>query len=135
MHEIVERFLGRYEVWRDQRAQHNPLNVPALMVTIAIAQTAYDFVVPHHATWWPGFVTAIDVAFLVLYFRKSPLAWLILPIWGAMILILLPAASSLAGRYPPRIVLLSCLFAFALGAGFIAWGFAIRRRYYSYIGH
>src|SRR5438105_1652159 len=107
MHEILERFVGRYQVWRDQRAQHNPLNLPALMVTVAVMQSSYDLLARHHINWWSGSVTIVDVAFLVLYFRKSPFAWLILPLWGAMILIQFPSVFSLASRYPPRVVLLS----------------------------
>ena len=104
MHELIECFVGRYQVWRDQRAQNNPLNLPAVIVAIGIAQTAYDLVVRHHATWWAGVVTSMDVAFLVLYFRKSPWAWLMLPIWGAMILIQLPSVFSLASRYPQALL-------------------------------
>jgi len=135
MHEIVDRFVGRYQVWRDQSAQHNPLNLPALIVVIGVVQTIYNLIARHHVNWWTAFMTIMDVAFLVLYFRKSPFAWLMLPIWGAMILIQFPSMFNLASRYPPRVVLLSGILAFVFGAGFIVWGFAIRRRYYSYIGY
>jgi hypothetical protein len=135
MREIVERFIGRYQVWRDQRVDRNPLNIPAVMVATAIAQSAYDFFVRHQFTLWAVAVTAADIAFLVLYFRKSPFAWLMLPIWGATILILLPFVVTIADRYPLRVTVLSACLSFVLGAGFIAWGFAIRRRYYSYIGY
>jgi len=134
MHEILERFIGRYQMWRDQRVHHNPLNIPALIGAIGIAQTAYDLLIRHNFTWWAGFATLLNVAFLVLYFRKCPWAWLMLPIWGAMILLQLPSVFDLASRYPLRVTVLSACLAFAFGAGFIAWGFAIRRRYYFYIG-
>ena len=133
MYEILERFIGRYQSWRDQRVQHNPLNIPALIVTIGIAQSAYNLLIRHNFTWWAGFVTVLNIAFLVIYFRKWSWAWLMLPIWGAMILVQLLSVFDLSSRYPPRVTVLSACLAFAFGAGFIAWGFAIRRRYYFYI--
>jgi predicted RND superfamily exporter protein len=135
MHEIIERFVGRYQVWRVQRAQNNPLDFPAIIAGIGLAQIAYDVIVRHHVTWWVGFVTAIDVAFLVLYFRRSKWAWFILPVWGVMILLAFPSVFTLGARYPLQIVVLSAAFALTLGIGLIAWGFAIRRRYYSYIAY
>jgi hypothetical protein len=135
MHDVIERFVGRYQSWRAQRAQNNPLDFPAIMAGIGLAQIAYDVIVRHHATWWIGFVTAIDVAFLALYFRRSPWAWFILPVWGVMILLAFPSVFTLGARYTSQIVVLSAVLALTLGIGFIAWGFAIRRRYYSYIGY
>jgi hypothetical protein len=135
MHEIIERFVGRFQVWRAQRAQNNPLDFPAIMSGIGLAQIAYDVIVRHHATWWIGFVTAIDVAFLALYFRRSPWAWFILPVWGVMILLAFPSVFTLGARYSLQIVGLSAVFALTLGIGLIAWGFAVRGKYYSYIGY
>ena len=134
MHEILERFIGRYHVWRDRRLQHNPLDAPALIAVISIVQIAYNLLARHNFSWRAAFLTVINVAFRVLYVRKWHWAWLILPIWGAMILLQVPSLFDLASRYPPRATVVSACMAFALGAGFIAWGFGIRRRYYSYIG-
>jgi|SRR5919106_3244628 hypothetical protein len=135
MHDIIERFVDRYQIWRGQRAQNNPLDFPAIVAGISLAQIAYDVIVRQHATWWIGFVTAIDVAFLALYFRRSPWAWFILPAWGVIILLALPSVFTLGTRYPLQIAVVSAVFALTLGIGLIAWGFAIRRRYYSYIGY
>src|SRR5207237_10133150 len=107
MHEIVDRFVGRYQVWRDQRAQHNPLNLPALIVVIGVVQTIYDLIARHHVTWWTGFVTIMDVGFLVVYFRKSPFAWLMLSVWGALFLIQFPSIFSMARLHLPRVVYVS----------------------------
>jgi hypothetical protein len=38
-------------------------------------------------------------------------------------------------RYPFRIAALSTCLLLMIGVGFIAWGFAIRRRYYAYVGY
>jgi predicted RND superfamily exporter protein len=135
MHDIIERFVGRYRVWRAQRTQNNPLDFPAMIAGIGLAQITYDVIVRHHLTWWIGFVTALDVAFLALYFRRSPWAWFILPVWGVMILVAFSPVFTLRARYPLQIVVLSAVFALTLGIGLVAWGYAIRRRYYSYIGY
>ena|ERR1700686_112928 len=135
MREVVDRFVGRYQVWRDQRARHNPLNVPAAIAALGIAQSVYDVFIRHHLTWRYPLFTAIDIAFLVLYLRRLPWAWFILPAWGVGILTALPSVFALPSRYPTSVLVLSAFLAFALGAGCIVWGFAIRSRYYSYIGH
>jgi hypothetical protein len=135
MHDIIERFVGRYQFWRAQRVQKNPLDLPAIFAGIGLAQIAYDLIVRQQATWWIGFATAIDVAFLALYFRRSPWAWFILPVWGVMILLAFPSVFTLGARYPLQIVVLSAVVAVTLGIGLIAWGFGIRRRYYSFIGY
>jgi hypothetical protein len=136
MHEVVERFVGRYQVWRDERAarpRHNPLNAPAAIAALGIAQTVFDVLVRHHATWRSGLFTTVDIAFLILYFRKWQWAWLILPIWGISILTALPSVFTLPTRYPLSVVILSAVLGLALGIGCIVWGFAIRRRYYAHI--
>ena len=135
MHDTIERFVGRYHVWRARRAQNNPLDFPAIIAGIGLAQIAYDVIVHRHATWRIGFVSAIDIAFLALYFRRSPWAWFILPVSGVMIVIGFPSFFTLGARYPMQIIVLSAVFALTLGIGLIAWGFGIRRRYYSYIGY
>ena len=80
MHEILERFIGRYHLWRDRRLQHNPLDAPALIAVIGIVQIAYNLLARHSFSWRAAFLTLINVAFLVLYVQKWRWAWLILPI-------------------------------------------------------
>jgi hypothetical protein len=136
MHDIVEHFVGRYQVWRDQPPARNPLNIPALVVAAAIVESIYQIVRLHHVTWLAAVVTLIDMAFLVLYFTRSSWAWLVLPLWGTLLLLELPfMAVSAFQRYPLRITIISTCFALVMGFGFIAWGFAIRRRYHRYIGY
>src|SRR3954462_971025 len=117
MHDMIERFVDRYQVWRAQRAQNNPLDLPAIFAGITFAQIAYDVIVRHHASWWIGFVAAIDVAFLALYFRRSPWAWFTLPVWGVMILLAFPSVFTLGARYPLQIVLLSAVFGLMVAIG------------------
>jgi hypothetical protein len=38
-------------------------------------------------------------------------------------------------RYPLAVSVVATCFLLVLGLGFIAWGFAIRRRYHRYIGY
>jgi hypothetical protein len=136
MHDIIDRFVGRYEVWRRSVPLRNPLNIPALVLATSIAQAIYQIVTSHHVAWGAVVLLAPDVVFLVAYFRRSPWAWLVLPIWGTMALIQLPfAVASVFQRYPFSVSLAAACLLLVVGVGFIAWGFVIRRRYYAYVGH
>src|SRR4029077_9632407 len=121
--------------WRRSVPLRNPLNIPALVLTASIAQAVYQIASSHRIAWGVVLLVVIDVVFLVAYFKRSPWAWLVLPIWGAMALIQLPFAfASDFQRYPLVIsVVTTCLL--VAGLGFIAWGIAIRWRYYAYVGH
>jgi hypothetical protein len=136
MHHVFERFVGRYEVWRRSVPLRNPLNIPALVLATSIAQAVYQLVRSHEVAWGASVLLVVDIAFLLLYLRRSPWAWLILPIWGGTLLLELSfAATSALHRYPwSTSLILTCLM-FLIGSGFIAWGFAIRKRYYAYIGY
>ena len=71
---------------------------------------------------------------MLLYLKRTPWAWLVLPVWGAMGPMELPfAVASGFHPYPFRIAALSTCLLLMIGVGFIAWGFAIRRRYYAYV--
>jgi hypothetical protein len=135
MHGVIQRFVGRYEVWRDQRALNNPLNLFAVIVGIGLLQVAYDVFVKRHFTWRVAPATALDIAFLVLFFRRSRWAWIALPFWGAIFLIEVPFQVARASHYPLRVAVFVGCFGLVIGVGLILWGFAIRRRYYSYIGY
>jgi hypothetical protein len=136
MHDVIERFFARYEVWRRSVPLRNPLNIPALVLATSIAQAVYQIASSHRVTWGAVLLVAIDVVFLVAYFKRSPWAWLVLPIWGAMALIQLPfALASDFQRYPLVISVVATCLLLVAGLGFIAWGFAIRRRYCAYVGH
>jgi hypothetical protein len=136
MHHVIERFVGRYEVWRRSVPLRNPLNIPALVLVTSMAQAVYQIATSHQLAWGAAVLLCVDFSFLLLYLRRSPWAWLILPVWGAMALIQLPFALAFDfHRYAfPITVVVVCLL-LVIGLGFIAWGFAIRRRYHRYIGY
>ena len=48
---LIERFLGRFEVWRRSVPLRNPLNVPAVVIALSIAQTIYTLVTTQRITW------------------------------------------------------------------------------------
>jgi hypothetical protein len=135
MHDVIERFVGRYEVWRRSVPLCNPLNIPALVLATSIAQAVYQIATSHLFAWGAAALLVVDMAFFALYLRKSPWAWLVLPVWGSMALIQLPfAVASSFHRYPLRVsVVVTCLL-LVIGVGFIIWGFAIRGRYHAYVG-
>ena len=136
MHHVIERFVGRYEVWRRSVPLRNPLNVPALVLVTGLAQAVYQIATSHQVAWGAVVLLAVDIAFLLFYLRRSPWAWLVLPAWGAMALIQLPfALASGFHGYPFRVRLVATCLLLFLGVGFIAWGFAIRQRYHRFIGY
>ena len=136
MHHVIERFVGRYEVWRRSVPLRSPLNIPALVLVTSIAQAVYEIATSHQFAWGAAVLLCTDFAFLLLYIRRSPWAWLILPVWGAMGLIQLPLAlASDFQRYPFPIIVVAVCLLLLVGIGFIVWGFAIRRRYHRYIGY
>ena len=136
MHHVIERFVGRYEVWRRSVPLRNPLNIPALVLVTSIAQAVYQIATSHQVAWGAVVLLAVDIAFLLFYLRRSPWAWLVLPAWGVMALIQLPfMVVSALQRYPLRVTIISTCFVLVMGFGFMAWGFAIRKRYYAYIGY
>src|SRR6266550_1737635 len=104
MHHVIERFVGRYEVWRRSVPLRNPLNIPALVLATSIAQAVYQIATSRQLAWGAAVLLCVDFAFLLLYLRRSPWAWLILPVWGAMALIQLPfAVASDFHRFPAGI--------------------------------
>jgi hypothetical protein len=105
------------------------------IVAISMLRVAYDIFVKCRFTWRVVPSTALDVTFLVSFFRRSPWAWIALPFWGTVFLIESPLQMAWASHYPLRVVLFVGCFGLAVGAALIIWGFAIRRRYYSYIGY
>ena len=136
MRNAIECFVGRYEVWRRSVPLRNPLNIPALVLATSIAKAVYQIATSHRVVWGAAVLLAVDIAFLLLYLRRSPWAWLVLPVWGAMALIQLPfAIASDFHGYPLGVRVFAICFLFVVGLGFIAWGFAIRRRYYAFVGH
>jgi hypothetical protein len=136
MHPVIERFVGRCEVWRRSVPLRNPLNIPALVLVTSIVQAVYQIATSHQIAWGAAVLLVVDIVFLLLYLRRSPWAWLILPVWGAMVLIQLPLAfASDFQRYPLSVRIVATAFLLLAGPGFIAWGFAIRRRYHRFIGY
>src|SRR6266403_499147 len=98
MHHVIERFVGRYEVWRRSVPLRNPLNIPALVLATSVAQAVYQIATSHQLAW------------------------------GAMALIQLPfALASGFHGYPFRVRLVATRLLLFVGVGFIAWGFAIRQ--------
>ena len=136
MHDVIERFVGRCEVWRRSAPLRNPLNIPALVLAASIAQALYHIVMSHHIDLWAATLLAVDIAFLALYLRRSPWAWLVLPVWGVMALIQLPfAVASNFHGYPSRVSVVVSFLLLIIGVGFVVWGLVIRGRYHAHIGY
>ena len=130
---MVQRFLERFQLWRQEknaeRQGTNPLTWFALVAALALVYDAYTLITSHQLPW-PALATLpLLIAFLALYIRKSQWAWCFIPVMGVSFLIQLPFiyASS-----QPRIRS-GLWFSLLFGVGFIAYGFIFRKRYYAYL--
>jgi hypothetical protein len=112
MHDIVERFVGRYQIWRDAKHEdyrrHNPLNWFVFAAFFFIGLDIYSLLTSHAITWSMLVSDAVLVTFIVLYFRRSTLAWFIIPLFGIVCLVESPFMFFIApSRYPLRVRVLS----------------------------
>jgi hypothetical protein len=134
----MQRFTDRLQLWWQAREQErrgtNPLTWLAIFALLLLGLDIYRAVATHRAGWSaiPGDVLLI--AFLVLYARHSPFAWLVIPTFGAMTLLQSPFVFfSSVPHYPTRVRFLTFAFMVALGLVVIAYGFLVRRRYATYL--
>jgi hypothetical protein len=142
MRELVERFVGRYELWREeQRAERggrnrNPLTLFAFVAAALVAFDVYKVFSSHHIEWRAVETNVLFIAFLVLCAWKPQWAWVMFPIWGATMVLESPWVYTLQPlRYPPSVRLFSACFFGAMGAVAIGYGFVIRKRYQSYLDY
>ena len=135
---MLQRFVDRYQLWREEKRREtedqNPLNLLALVALLLVAQDAYTVFTSHHLPWRVAIGSTLLVAFLALYTRKSRWAWVIIPAFGAIMIIGSPLVYfSGSQRYSPQVRAISmCLF-ILFGGGVIAYGFLMRRRYLSHL--
>ncbi|SRR6266576_858862 len=73
MHHVIERFVGRYEVWRRSVPLRNPLNIPALVLVTSIAQAIYRFATSHQVAWGAAVFLAVDIAFFAVVSQEVTL--------------------------------------------------------------
>src|SRR5207244_12570628 len=113
MHHVIERFVGRSEVWRRSVPLRNPLNIPALVLVTSIAQAVYQIAMSHQVAWGAVVLLAVDIAFLLFYLSGSPWACLVLSAWAAMALIDLSfSLASHFQRYTFRVDIVATCFVF-----------------------
>jgi hypothetical protein len=139
MRELIDRFAGRYQIWRDEqraeRAGHdrNPLIPFAVIAAVVVAWDVYKIIVSHHIEWRAAEANLLFIAFLVLCVWRPQWAWVMFLIWGASAVIESPWVYSMQPyRYPARVRLVSALLFAGMGAAAFAYGFVLRRRYQSY---
>ena len=135
---MYQRFIDRLQFWWQAREQEqrgkNPLTLLAIIALVLLGLDIYKVVTSHHVVWSAALSDALLVAFLILYARHSRFAWLVVPVFGGVSLLLSPLIFfSSEPRYPFRIR----FFTFALISGFslavIAYGLLVRRRYELYL--
>lgn len=130
---MMRRFVERFQLWhREKLAERegsNPLSPAAFVIALSLAYDAYSLITSHQLPWRVIASIPLLGGFLVLYARKSPWAWWLIPIMGACFLVELPFIRASSSPPTRSGIWLSVLF----GVGFIAYGFIVRKRYYSYL--
>jgi hypothetical protein len=139
MRELIERFAGRYQIWRDeQRAERgdrntNPLIPFACAAAALVAWDVYKIVSSHQLGWRSVEADVLFIVFLILCAWRPKWAWFMFLIWGATMVVESPWVYTLEPlRHPPRVRLMSALFFAAMGIAAFAYGFVLRKRYESY---
>ena len=135
---MTQRLIERLQLWWDAREQEqrgtNPLTWLAIIALLLIGLDIYRLVATHRAAWSGILNDVLLVAFLVLYARHSPFAWLVIPTFGAMTLLESPFIFfSSAPHYSPRVRFFTFVFMVVLGLVVIAYAFLVQRRYEIYL--
>jgi len=91
-------------------------------------------VAAHQVVWTAALSDALLVAFLILYARHSPFAWLVIPTFGAMGLVQSPFIFfSSPPHYPLRVRIFTFVFVVAFSLAVTAYGSLVRCRYETYL--
>ena len=142
MREIIERFTGRYQIWRDeQRADRsgpdkNPYVVFAWVAGAFLAWDIYKLATGQSLSWRSMSADAMFLAFVALCVWKPRWAWVMFLVWGTTMVIESPWVYMLEPyRHPARVRFISALLFAVMGLAAFAYGFIIRRRYETYCAY
>jgi len=142
MRDVVERFVGRYQIWRDeQRAERagpnkNPYVVFAVVAAAFLAWDIYKLATVHQLPWRSISADILFLLFIVLCVWRPEWAWVVFLIWGATMVLESPWVYTLEPyRHPARVRFISALFFAGFGVAAFAYSFVIRRRYEVYRSH
>jgi hypothetical protein len=135
---MIQRFIDRLQFWWQAREEEqrgkNPLTWLAMFALLLIGLNVYKVVTAHHIVWTAALSDLLLVAFLVLYARHSPLAWFVIPTFGALGLLQSPfILFSSSPHYPLRIRFLTFAVAVLFSLAVIGYGFLVRHRYEIYL--
>ena len=108
----------------------NPLTPLAFIALLLITLDIYTAVSSHDLRWRVAVGWAELTTFLVLYFRKSPRAWIVIPIIGATQIFsaLLHYPSD-----PPPVRLFALCLGVLVGLFVLGYGSVLRKRYRFYL--
>jgi hypothetical protein len=140
MREIIERFAGRYQIWRDDvrservGSDKNPYVFFAVVAAVFLAWDIYKLATGHRLPWSAIPANAWFVVFIVFCVWRPKWAWVVFLLAGATMIMESPWLYTLdRSRYPARVRFVGAAFYAGLGAIVLAWGFVMRRRYERYL--
>jgi membrane-anchored protein YejM (alkaline phosphatase superfamily) len=133
---MVKRFIERFQLWRQDRADEFDDKLVAWLLFFAVlivGRDAYTIVTRHHLTWSAIISTPLILAFVVLYIRRSRCAWVLLMLFAMYFIGTVPFAyMSATPHAPAQIRLLAAAFSFACGIAAFIYSLVIRKRFARY---
>jgi len=130
---MVKRFLDRFQLWRQERADEFEDKFVAWLLFFAvvfIGQDAYAMITTHHLTWSAIAGTSLLLAFVVLYIRRSRWAWVLLMLFAVASIVSVPGTYMSAPPHAPeRVRLLSAAFMLGFGVAAFVYSLVIRKRF------
>jgi len=131
---MFQRFIDRYQLWREERRAEregtNPLVWFSRVTVLVLVFDAYFLLfTTYQLPWMVMFTALLSISFLILFARKSPVAWWLIPMWGMVALVQL----AFAPAYSNSQLRVGLWLSLAIGVSIIIYGFVIRRRYLAYL--
>lgn len=128
---MVKRFVERFQLWRQQRADEFEDKFLAgllFFAAVIIGHDVYTLITKHQLTWSAFLWNGLILAFIVLYIRRSRWAWLPLMMVALAVVVSLPVAyMHTHASTHARIV--STLFVLAFAGANLIYSLKIRKRF------
>ena len=129
---MVERFLKRFQLRRQERAEQrrdNSIGWLLFLAFIVLAQDTYSLVTTHRITWCAMVGSALILTFVVLHMRHSRWTWIVLMVLALVALAQVPLVYASAPAYTPSVRFLTAAFGAAVGIAALVYSLIIRKRF------
>jgi hypothetical protein len=130
---MVARFLERFQLWRQERAeqrQDNSIGWLLFLAFVVVAQDTYSLITTHYLTWRAIVGSTLILSFVVLHIRQSRWTWIVLMVLALVALAQAPLAyASVPPPTPTSVRFLTAGFGVAVGIAALVYSLIIRKRF------